>query len=440
MASSSKASAGQALAPEPVPLAVGTKRPREAARKMETALAPGLEAWAAQAAPTPGRPADVPLVGQQSAQPEERAASRSVGGASTSKPTPPTAGGVVEISNVAAPSSVPLAATLPSGTHTSLGASPRPSKRGTRCFRYGNYHRYYGYRVGETLEDHRVAHFRDEWFAGKRVLDIGCNEGLVGMSIAVRCKPAKMLGVDIDPHLVKKAKKKLARLKRAAERQTRARKQSTIARDARERDEDTSADDPSVVVDDEATKRPERGGARDDGSRETETLDDASRPGTNDAPSATLHLADAADALNAVSFLHRNVAAPEADEARAALFARGSFDAVLCLSVTKWIQLNWGDEGLKRLFADVHESLSPGGVFIVEPQPWRSYGRAFRKQTMPEETKAHFRAITLRPSLYAEFLRTTVGFERVVALRDADAHDASEFDRAVLLCVKRSSP
>ena len=144
--------------------------------------------------------------------------------------------------------------------------------------------------------------------------------------------------------------------------------------------------------------------------------------------------------MNAVSFLHRNVAAPETDETRATLFAPGSFDAVLCLSVTKWIQLNWGDEGLKRLFADVHECLSPGGVFIVEPQPWRSYGRAFRKQTMPEETKAHFRAVALRPSLYAEFLKTTVGFERVTTLRDADMHDASEFDRTVLLCVKKSSP
>ena len=433
MASSSKASAGQALAPEPVPLAVGTKRPREAARKMETALAPGLEAWAAQAAPTPGRPADVPLVGQQSAQPEERAASRSVGGASTSKPTPPTAGGVVEISNVAAPSSVPLAATLPSGTHTSLGASPRPSKRGTRCFRYGNYHRYYGYRVGETLEDHRVAHFRDEWFAGKRVLDIGCNEGLVGMSIAVRCKPAKMLGVDIDPHLVKKAKKKLARLKRAAKRQTREkRKESAVAApETRER----GVGECSVV--DEATRH-SAGCALNDASRDDDD-NDASRPGANDA-NATLDLADATDALNAVSFLHRNVAAAETDETRATLFAPGSFDAVLCLSVTKWIQLNWGDEGLKRLFADVHECLSPGGVFIVEPQPWRSYGRAFRKQTMPEETKAHFRAIALRPSLYAEFLKTTVGFERVTTLRDADMHDASEFDRTVLLCVKKSLP
>jgi len=403
MASSSAATGEGAVPPEPVPVAVGTKRPREEARETGSALASGLEAWAAQAAPTPGRTADVPLVEHQSAHLEERAHARSAGGASTSQP---------------------VAATPPTGTHLSLGASPRPSKRKTRCFRYGNYHRYYGYRVGETLEDHRVAHFRDEWFAGKRVLDVGCNEGLVGLSIAVRCKPAKMLGVDIDPHLVKKAREKLARLKRAAERLARERKE-----DERRKEKEDGTKSGVASVANDAPRDPiadDRGRPRSETETETENT--------------RARLADAAEALNAVSFSRCDVTAPDEDERNKGLFARESLDAVLCLSVTKWIQLNRGDAGLKRLFMDVHESLTPGGVFIVEPQPWRSYRQAFKKQRMPEETRAHFLAIALRPSLYAEFLRTTVGFERVTALRDADMHDASEFDRTVLLCVKKSAP
>ena len=410
MASSSAATGEGAVPPEPVPVAVGTKRPREEARETGIALASGLEAWAAQAAPTPGRTADVPLVEQQSAHLEERAHARSAGGASTSQP---------------------VAATPPTGTHLSLGASPRPSKRKTRCFRYGNYHRYYGYRVGETLEDHRVAHFRDEWFAGKRVLDVGCNEGLVGLSIAVRCKPAKMLGVDIDPHLVKKAREKLARLKRAAERLARERKEDermTEKEDGTKSNASVEAGVASVAND--TPHDPIADDARPQSENENENENENTH---EDA------LADAAEALNAVSFSRCDVTAPDEDERNKGLFARESLDAVLCLSVTKWIQLNWGDAGLKRLFMDVHESLTPGGVFIVEPQPWRSYRQAFRKQHMPEETKAHFRAIALRPSLYAEFLRTAVGFERVTTLRDADMHDASEFDRTVLLCVKKSA-
>lgn len=52
----------------------------------------------------------------------------------------------------------------------------------------------------------------------------------------------------------------------------------------------------------------------------------------------------------------------------------------MCLSVTKWVHLNQGDKGLKRLFAKVKEALVPGGWFILEPQPWRSYKQARRKQ------------------------------------------------------------
>nr|XP_016434913.1 PREDICTED: probable RNA methyltransferase At5g51130 [Nicotiana tabacum]XP_016434914.1 PREDICTED: probable RNA methyltransferase At5g51130 [Nicotiana tabacum]XP_016434915.1 PREDICTED: probable RNA methyltransferase At5g51130 [Nicotiana tabacum]XP_016434916.1 PREDICTED: probable RNA methyltransferase At5g51130 [Nicotiana tabacum]XP_016434917.1 PREDICTED: probable RNA methyltransferase At5g51130 [Nicotiana tabacum] len=50
-----------------------------------------------------------------------------------------------------------------------------------------------------------------------------------------------------------------------------------------------------------------------------------------------------------------------------------SYDTIICLSVTKWVQLNWGDEGLITLFSKVWRLLSPGGVFILEPQPWDSY-------------------------------------------------------------------
>lgn len=55
-------------------------------------------------------------------------------------------------------------------------------------------------------------------------------------------------------------------------------------------------------------------------------------------------------------------------------------EVILCLSVTKWIHMNWGDSGVKDMFKKVNQLLLPGGVFVLEPQPWSSYRRVLKKR------------------------------------------------------------
>lgn len=97
-------------------------------------------------------------------------------------------------------------------------------------------------------------------------------------------------------------------------------------------------------------------------------------------------------------------------------FTPATYDVVVALSVSKWIHLHAGDDGLRRFFARVLASLKPGGVFVLEPQPSGSYKKARRRGAVPKDrVMATFK---LKPEQFAQFLVGKAGgFKRFVTLR-----------------------
>lgn len=109
------------------------------------------------------------------------------------------------------------------------------------------------------------------------------------------------------------------------------------------------------------------------------------------------------------------------------------YDLVLCLSVTKWIHLNYGDQGMRLTFKKIFNQLRPGGKLILELQNWPSYKK---KKKMTEQIFENYKSINFSPSNFADFLLSQeVGFSHYYTL-GVTQHLSKGFKRPIYLFVK----
>lgn len=101
---------------------------------------------------------------------------------------------------------------------------------------------------------------------------------------------------------------------------------------------------------------------------------------------------------------------------------------MISLSVTKWIHLNFGDEGIKNLFNKINRNLKVKGYFILEIQDAKSYSKA-RKQHGKEETKYTLKDLELKPDMFVNYLTEHCGFELVETLKPSST--TKGFDRPI---------
>ncbi|XP_053963356.1 7SK snRNA methylphosphate capping enzyme bin3 [Anastrepha ludens] len=131
-----------------------------------------------------------------------------------------------------------------------------------------------------------------------------------------------------------------------------------------------------------------------------------------------------------VFFRHQNYVLE--DEAQLANDTQ-QYDLILCLSVTKWIHLNFGDAGLKMTFKRMFNQLRPGGKLILEAQNWASYKK---KKNLTPQIYHNYRNIEFFPNKFHEYLLSSeVGFSHSYTL-GVPRHLSKGFCRPIQLYAK----
>lgn len=262
-------------------------------------------------------------------------------------------------------------------------------------YQYGNYNRYYGYRNPHHEVDPRLKMFaqRKELFLQKDILDIGCNIGHITLSVARDFGAKSVTGIDIDRTLINIARKNVKHYVNCV--QSPASNEDNDKRDS----SDASFFPMSMPI----------------------------SYGPVDIPGFTKNKHKGFP-YNVI-FVQGNYVL-ENDSLLCA--EQTQFDTILCLSITKWIHLNFGDAGLKQAFKRMHAQLRPGGVLILEPQGWASYTK---KKNLTERIYKNYHNIEFRPHNFTQYLLSTIGFCQCEVV-SIPPHPSKGFQRPIHLFTK----
>ncbi|KAM4796073.1 RNA 5'-monophosphate methyltransferase [Rhinophrynus dorsalis] len=75
-------------------------------------------------------------------------------------------------------------------------------------------------------------------------------------------------------------------------------------------------------------------------------------------------------------------------------FGRSTFDIGFCMSVTMWIHLNYGDQGLVDFLGQLATLCD---YLLIEPQPWKCYRSAARRlRKLGRQDFDHFHSLSIR--------------------------------------------
>ncbi|XP_071791785.1 pre-miRNA 5'-monophosphate methyltransferase-like isoform X1 [Asterias amurensis] len=106
----------------------------------------------------------------------------------------------------------------------------------------------------------------------------------------------------------------------------------------------------------------------------------------------------------------------------------GRFDLVCCFSITMWIHLQNGDEGLQKFLREVS---AISNFLLIEPQPWKCYTSAVRRVSkLGVENSWRFKELLIRNTVVDE-IRTYL--EAACHMKLTRTLGVTHWDRKLLL-------
>lgn len=98
-------------------------------------------------------------------------------------------------------------------------------------------------------------------------------------------------------------------------------------------------------------------------------------------------------------------------------FGVGKFSATFCFSITMWIHLNHGDDGLNKFLKEV---CSVSNLAIIEPQPWKCYKTAVKRLGLSKETFSEFNNLKVRNNVESEIENMLLKLEGTTKVKETE--------------------
>ena len=243
--------------------------------------------------------------------------------------------------------------------------------------------------------DLRLEFLQGNWFRGKRVLDIGCNSGLLTVFIAMHYRPSKIEGVDVDPSLIGKAQNFVLKTFSQISRQAYLQEPGSSSEEGgSSHNNNQNNDDPIVPYQSYFPRALQRMHGSLPIPAKTEKTQ--SLFPHNIELRITDWVSEGEDSSKDVGNKEGEGAASSSSSLSP---ATQQYDVILGFSITKWIHLQHGDDGLKKFFKKVYRSLAPEGIFLMEPQAHSTY----KKRSKITKVKKKKKSLLLRPRMLPMF-------------------------------------